>query len=119
MSREHAEPWQASGAFGPVDDELAEPLLVDPLPACGHDGERLPIGDAVLGDLAAGDERHPAVTDKQRGTEEADQHGDEGREHDEERVLDREGDESPLAGTGSVGRCLRLAQLPAHSSCHS
>ena len=51
----------AADRVEPVDRELPEPLLVDPVAAARQRGERVVPRDAVVRDQAAADERKPAV----------------------------------------------------------
>ena len=43
------------------EDELGEPLLVDPVMARRHHGQMVEVRQPVLGDLASGHEREPEI----------------------------------------------------------
>ena len=50
-----------AGCVKPVEEELSEPLLVDPMLAVRPDRERIPGGQAVMDDLVPSQHRVPAV----------------------------------------------------------
>ena len=56
---------EPSGADEPVEDELREPLLVDPLPSGRDHRQRLTVGQPVLDDLPARGQRQPRVDAEQ------------------------------------------------------
>ena len=57
---EHHEP-EVPGRGDPVEEELAEPLLIHPLHVRGPGGERVRAREPGVGHDAAADERKPAV----------------------------------------------------------
>src|SRR5438874_13257899 len=82
----------------PVEAELGEPLLVDPVGAVSPDGEVVGVGEAVLYDLAPAQEREPAVLDELLRERNDEQPEPEGNERDECDLLPEEHDEAGCEG---------------------
>jgi len=71
-----------------VEDQLCEPLLVDPANAVRHRHQLVVLRKAVLDDLAPADERQPAVADELESGKPGEHGGVEGDQDEGERLPD-------------------------------
>ena len=70
-----------------VEDDLRQPLLIGPAVSEGHHGQRLTRRQSVVGDLAPGDERHPAVGDEELRRDRQENRAEQRDDDDEQAVL--------------------------------
>ncbi len=69
-----------------VENEMGEPLLIDPASALSEDRQSVMRREAVLGDLAATHEREPAVLNELEWSKACNQSRVDGGDQDQERV---------------------------------
>ncbi len=104
---EHESEPQPAERLDLVEDHLGEPLLVDPFAPERNERERLVRGQAVVGDLPARDQGHPAVGDHQLGSDEQ-EHDGEYRDQRDHQAVPREDAAEVAGGTVDARQTSRL-----------